>query len=272
MEEDCDGLCWQYIVNEDKLRPDVVVVTDSTDCTILRGQRGRMEIGVTTHGRSCHGSMPDQGENAVYKIAAIVREIEAAPHEAQERPVPRQGDDHGEPHRVQVAEPLRRAGPGLHPSRPPAHDRRHQAVGRRRSERRDQAGRREGRRRNPALRRAELHRPRLRDRKVLPHLVRRRRLAAGASRRAKRIKEVLGGAPKVHRWTFSTNGVAIAGLAKIPCVGFGPAPESVAHTVDDSVPIEHLVKCAAFYAAFPQAYCDLTTGLKKTKTTVGRKR
>src|SRR3954467_1330804 len=31
MEEDCDGLCWQYIVNEDKIRPDVVVVTDSTD-------------------------------------------------------------------------------------------------------------------------------------------------------------------------------------------------------------------------------------------------
>src|SRR5262245_45341150 len=76
MEEDCDGLCWQYIVQEDKIKPDVVVVTDSTDCTILRGQRGRMEIGVTTHGRSCHGSMPDKGENAVYKIAAIVREIE----------------------------------------------------------------------------------------------------------------------------------------------------------------------------------------------------
>jgi len=41
MEEDCDGLCWQYIVNEDKIRPDVVVVTDSTDCKILRGQRGQ---------------------------------------------------------------------------------------------------------------------------------------------------------------------------------------------------------------------------------------
>ncbi|MFQ5412330.1 MAG: M20/M25/M40 family metallo-hydrolase, partial [Phycisphaerae bacterium] len=52
MEEDCDGLCWQYLVREEGLRPDVVVVTDSTDCKILRGQRGRMEIGVTTRGRS----------------------------------------------------------------------------------------------------------------------------------------------------------------------------------------------------------------------------
>jgi putative selenium metabolism hydrolase len=67
MEEDCDGLCWQYIVQEDKIRPDVVVVTDSTDCKILRGQRGRMEIGVTCLGRSCHGSMPEKGDNAVYK-------------------------------------------------------------------------------------------------------------------------------------------------------------------------------------------------------------
>lgn len=62
--------------------------------------------------------------------------------------------------------------------------------------------------------------------------------------------------PKVGRWTFSTNGVSIAGMFGIPSVGFGPAPESVAHTVNDSVPIEHMVKCAAFYAAFPAMYCE----------------
>ena len=57
----------------------------------------------------------------------------------------------------------------------------------------------------------------------------------------------------------------------IPCVGFGPAPESVAHTVNDSVPIEHLVNCAAFYAAFPNAYCDLAAGRpNKTPTTFKR--
>ena len=30
MEEDCDGLCWQYMVNEGGVRPEVVIVTDST--------------------------------------------------------------------------------------------------------------------------------------------------------------------------------------------------------------------------------------------------
>ena len=27
-EEDCDGLCWQYIINEDKVRPEFVVSTE----------------------------------------------------------------------------------------------------------------------------------------------------------------------------------------------------------------------------------------------------
>ena len=82
---------------------------------------------------------------------------------------------------------------------------------------------------------------------------------------------MLGTSPTVHRWTFSTNGVAIAGMHGIPCVGFGPAPESVAHTVNDSVPIQHLVRCAAFYAGFGQAYCDLAAG-RKNETPMAFKR
>jgi putative selenium metabolism hydrolase len=47
-EEDCDGLCWQYILKEDGLRPEFVVSTEPTDGRIHRGQRGRMEIRVKT--------------------------------------------------------------------------------------------------------------------------------------------------------------------------------------------------------------------------------
>ena len=45
-EEDCDGLCWLYIINEDKIRPEFVVSTEPTNNNIYRGQRGRMEIRV----------------------------------------------------------------------------------------------------------------------------------------------------------------------------------------------------------------------------------
>ena len=183
MEEDCDGLCWQYIVKEDKIRPDVVVVTDSTDCKILRGQRGRMEIGVTCLGKSCHGSMPEKGDNAVYKIAKVVREIEALNERLKGDKFLGKGTitvsyiDCKTPSLCAVP------GPGLHPSRPPAHRRRHEEVGRRRSEGRRQAGRRRGQGRSAPLRPPQLHRPRLRDRKILPDVVRSRKIACRCGRR-----------------------------------------------------------------------------------------
>ena len=71
-EEDCDGLCWQYIINEDGLKPEFVVSTEPTDGGIYRGQRGRMEIRVDVSGVSCHGSAPERGDNAIYRMAHIM--------------------------------------------------------------------------------------------------------------------------------------------------------------------------------------------------------
>ena len=52
-EEDCDGMCWQYIVNKffpakgiRKEQVEFVVSTEPTDGGIYRGHRGRMEIRV----------------------------------------------------------------------------------------------------------------------------------------------------------------------------------------------------------------------------------
>jgi len=75
-EEDCDGLCWQYIINEGGLRPEAVVISEPTNLAVYRGHRGRMEIEVRTSGVSCHGSAPERGVNAVYKMAPIVADIE----------------------------------------------------------------------------------------------------------------------------------------------------------------------------------------------------
>jgi len=76
MEEDCDGLCWQYILNERILRPDVVVITEPTNLGVYRGHRGRMEIEVRTQGLSCHASAPERGVNAINRMAPIVEDIE----------------------------------------------------------------------------------------------------------------------------------------------------------------------------------------------------
>ena len=62
-------------------------------------------------------------------------------------------------------------------------------------------------------------------------------------------KGVLGKAPLVDKWTFSTNGIAIAGMAGIPCIGLGPGNEVYAHAPNEACPVQHLSAAAAFYAA-----------------------
>src|SRR6056297_3522969 len=76
-EEDCDGLCWHYMIEEEEIKPEFVVITEPTSCNIYRGHRGRMEIKLTTHGVSCHGSAPERGENAIYKMAPILNDLKA---------------------------------------------------------------------------------------------------------------------------------------------------------------------------------------------------
>ena len=78
-EEDCDGMCWQYIVNKflpakglKKEQIEFVISTEPTDGGIYRGHRGRMEIRVDVKGVSCHGSAPERGDNAIYKMADIL--------------------------------------------------------------------------------------------------------------------------------------------------------------------------------------------------------
>src|ERR1039458_195814 len=76
-EEDCDGLAWLYILKEDGIRPDCVLLTEPTNLRVYRGQRGRVEIEVYFRGRSCHASAPERGDNPIYKMVPLVREIEA---------------------------------------------------------------------------------------------------------------------------------------------------------------------------------------------------
>jgi acetylornithine deacetylase/succinyl-diaminopimelate desuccinylase-like protein len=63
--------------------PDVVILTDSTGDArkgalgIYRGQRGRMQIEVVVHGKSCHGSMPWEGRNPLEAGGAILAEAAA---------------------------------------------------------------------------------------------------------------------------------------------------------------------------------------------------
>jgi len=252
-EEDCDGLNWQYILRETDLRPECVVVTDSTNCRILRGQRGRMEIGVTAQGRSCHGSMPHKGDNAVYKIARVIREIELLNGRLK-------NDDFLGKGTITVSYvDCKTPSMCAVPDRAFIHlDRRLTTGDTKTSAIREvkQAIRRAGVSATVALRTydkptctglvypTESYFPTWCEPEDAPQV-----RAAVAT-----YRNLFGETQKPGRWTFSTNGVSIAGMFGVPCVGFGPGAEEVAHTVNDRVPIRHLTTCAAFYAAFPTEY------------------
>jgi len=60
----------------------------------------------------------------------------------------------------------------------------------------------------------------------------------------------LGKQPFVDGWTFSTNGIATAGMKNIPTFGLGPGNEVYAHAANEACPVEHLSAAVAFYAAF----------------------
>lgn len=263
MEEDCDGLCWQYIVNEGKFKPECVVVTDSTDCQILRGQRGRMEIGVTVKGRSCHGSMPHKGDNAVYKIAKIVNEIEKLNDRLR-------SDDFLGKATITVSyidckTPSMCAVPDqafIHLDRRLTTGDTEESALREVRDACKRAGIKDAVVETRSYARAAYTGLTYPTKSYFPTwLV--EEDSAPVSAAVEVYKSLFRKTPKVGRWTFSTNAVSINGMFGIPCVGFGPAPEAVAHTVNDSVPIDQLVQAAAFYAAFPNTYCGLNGAAKK---------
>jgi putative selenium metabolism hydrolase len=255
-EEDCDGLCWQYLLKEKVLEPEVVVITEPTNLNIHRGHRGRMEIGVTTRGISCHGSAPERGKNAVYMMARIVGEIERL-NERIAR------DDFLGKGTVTVTyiecdTPSLCAVP----------DRAYIHLDRRLTR---------GETRESALGEVEEAVKCAGIEATVEVLRYNRSSYAGLVCETEKYyptwvleenhplcragvetcRQALGSEPEVGKWTFSTNGVATMGMMGIPTIGFGPANEVYAHTVDDQVPVDHLVKAAAFYAAFPTIYCKM---------------
>lgn len=252
-EEDCDGLCWQYIVNEDKIRPEFVVVTEPTDGNIYRGQRGRMEIRVDVTGVSCHGSAPERGDNAIYKMAEILLEVKELNNRLHVDPFLGKGT-------VTTSEIFFTS-----PSRCAVADSCSVSLDRRLTD---------GETYQMALEEvANLPSCKKHNARVSMYSYERPSWTGltyptdcyfptwvipedhPATRAMVESYRGMYGEPKVDKWTFSTNGVAIMGRFGIPCIGFGPGKEAQAHAPNERTWKADLVKCAAVYAALPALYC-----------------
>ncbi len=250
MEEDCDGLCWHHILSEKTINPELVVSTEPTGLKIHRGQRGRMEIRVRVKGRSCHGSMPHLGDNAIYKIAPAIQAIEKLNDNLKTDDFLGKG--------TCTISWIGCQTPSLCavPDEAEFHIDRRLTVG---DSRESAVAEVEEAMREAGVE-AEVFTLVYEEKawtglvypmdKYYPTWVMEEDYPAlQAASRA--FADTSGSDPEISCWTFSTNGVTIMGLHGVPCLGFGPGLEKIAHTANEFVPIADVVAASAFYAALP---------------------
>ncbi len=255
-EEDCDGLCWQYIIEESKIRPEFVVSTEPTSCRIHRGQRGRMEIKVETTGISCHGSAPERGDNAIFKMGPILNDLQILQKDLKD-------DDFLGKGTLTVSQIFFSS-----PSRCAVADGCSISIDRRLTRGETWEGALEEIRVLESVKKARAivsmynyDRPAYTG-LVYPtecyfpawvleedHNVCKSLVAA--------YKNLFEKDPIVDKWTFSTNGVSIMGRYGIPCIGFGPGHEDQAHAPNEKTWKSELIQAAAMYAAIPSLYLKI---------------
>lgn len=248
MEEDCDGYCLLHLIEEERVRPHVVILGEPTDLNVYRGHRGRVEITIATKGVSAHAAHSERGVNALYKIAPIISDIEALNERLPDDPFLGKGSV--------VVSSVECTTPSLNAVPDSARiylDRRMTAgetVGDAMAELRSL----------PHLGDASIEildygatswrGAKARQQKYFPTWVlpADHHLVLGV---ADAVNAVLGRRPAISRWSFSTNGVASMGRLGIPTVGFAPGLEELAHTTEEWVAVDDLVRATAVYSLVP---------------------
>jgi len=249
MEEWCDGIAPNTFVEVDpKVKPDFVVIGEPTKMNIYRGHKGRIELKVTAKGVSAHAASNQIGINAIYLLLPVIAGIRDL--EPQLGDDPFLGNGKITVSDMQVKTPSINAVP----------DEAVIFIDRRMTF---------GETKEEAIAQVEALIPaESKDRvkvealfydvpsytgfvfpveKYFPAwaipedhaLVR----AGLETRRLIGLEDAPAG-----KWAFSTNGIYWAGKAGIPSIGFGPGDEVTAHTVNDSVKLDDVVKAAEFYA------------------------
>ncbi len=291
-EEDCDGLCWEYIIKEGGVKPEFVVSTEPTDGGIYRGQRGRMEIRIDVQGVSCHGSAPERGDNAIYKMADILQEIRALNENDAEDSTEIKGlVKMLDPKYNDEWEEARFLGRGTvtcseifftSPSRCAVADSCAVSLDRRMTAGETWESCLDEIRALPAVKKygddvkvslyqydcpsytglvypIECYFPTWvipKTHKVTKAMEEAYTALYGDKRLGNPSQlEMRQSRPLTDKWTFSTNGVSIMGRNGIPCIGFGPGAEAQAHAPNEMTWKIDLVHCAAVYAALPTVYC-----------------
>ena len=252
MEEWCDGIAPNTFVEVDpRVRPDFVVIGEPTRMQVYRGHKGRVELQVIAKGKSAHAASNELGVNAIYLLLPVIAGVKDLE--------PQLGDDPFLGHGKITATDMHVKTPSINavPDEATLFIDRRMTFG----ETKDAA----------LAQVANLIPAELRDRVRVEILMYAEPSYTGfvfpvekyfpawaldenhpLIRAGQQVRQLIGlEAAPAGKWNFSTNGIYWAGKAGIPSIGFGPGDEIYAHSVNEHVPLEEVVKAGEFYALLP---------------------
>ncbi len=237
------------------VHPDYVVIGEASQLNLKIGQRGRAEIVVETFGKPCHSANPEKGINAVYKMAKVIEAIRTL--EPTHHPVLGDGileltDIKSAPYpgasvvpeycratydrRLLVGEtkesvlaPINALLDKLMAEDPQLKVKASYAVGREKCHTGNEI---EGERFFPGW---------LYDEK------------AEFVQAVYGELQAMGYDPSITQYNFCTNGSHYAGEAGIKTFGLGPSRENLAHTINEYIEIDQLVKVCDCYGGVMKA-------------------
>lgn len=246
-QEPCEGLGSRVLIEEEKIRPDWVVLGEPTGLNVARGQRGRLEMRLVAHGRSAHAASPTLGENAIYTAARLVFGLELLAEQLA-------NDDFLGPGSLAVTG-ITSSGSSRNavPDRCELIIDRRLTLGENETKAIAEVQRviaREGVRAEVEV--TEYHAISYNgyachNREFYPAWVMAEDHPLVVST-VHAVREQSKHRPRVNCWDFSTEGVYTAGVAGIPTVGFGPGDPRLAHTTDEHVRLADVYAAAEVYA------------------------
>jgi len=237
-EEEARGEGVKFLLEDSGIRADMSVSGEATGLDICLGHRGKLEYTITTYGKTAHAAMPELSVNAIYKMNDFISEVRKSYRPPTH---PALGD-------CTYAILECGAEPGrLTPITPDkcwiAFDRRYLPSESAASVQKEiQAIFATLKERDPEFQ-ATIEC----DKDFPPFYCDEREEAVRLMMRAR--KEVLGNEAKPRSWRFGVDGTFLH-AAGMPCVGLGPGIEKYAHTPQDHLPVDQLIKACEIYARF----------------------
>ncbi len=252
MEEWCDGIAPNVLVEVEGIRPDFVVIGEPTRMQIYRGHKGRVEMKVVAKGRSAHAASNELGDNAIYKMIPVIAGIRDME--------PQLGDDPFLGHGKITVSDMHVKTPSINavPDEATIFIDRRMTFGEDKDEAVAQVAALIPKDQEKDF---EVSILQYRDESYTGFVFEVEKYfpawalpedAAIVQAGVAAASAYLGRPVPTGKWNFSTNGIYWMGKAGIPSIGFGPGDEIYAHTVLDQVPLQDVVDATGFYALFPK--------------------